>query len=400
VYEIALRINDVLIMYAYKTRVMTSASSSLPPELLEKYRTQLKTRRAELDQFVARAEQSAAGPGEIAAARIHAHSLKGTGRTYGYPDISATAAAMEDAMDKDLDQTALAALARAVVASCDHAIAMAAENPAPVREDNRGEQTAEKVNMPPRRAKPLMLVVDDDPAIRGMLQQLLSRDADIFTASDSKEALALIREKKPDLVVLDDRMPGMTGLELLEHLRADGSALPAQIVMLTANNHTPDIISGMSAGAVDYITKPFEPDRLISRIRSLLRCLNTTILIADDDAAVQGLLRHKFRMLGFRLVHAEDGEEAMRLARETRPQLAIIDRMMPGFDGLAVLQMMREEERLRDIPVILLTAKRQNKDVVEGFHLGATDYIVKPFMPDEVVARAMRLLGFNETGRP
>ncbi len=375
---------------------MNSPQFSLPPELREKYLTQVKERRSELAQFLLRSEQSVASAGECAAARIHAHSLRGTGRTYGYPEISATATAMEDAMDKGSDQPIMAALARAVLAACDSALGGRQDGPAVKKEDSVIEPAASA-----RVEKPVMLVVDDDPAIRGMLQQMMSRDAEIFTASDSAEALDLIHQKKPDLVVLDDRMPGMTGLELLERLRADGSALPAQIVMLTANNKTPDIISGMSAGAVDYITKPFEPDRLINRIRNLLRCLKTTILIADDDAAVQGLLRHKFRMLGFRLMQALDGEEAIRLARETRPQLAIIDRMMPGLDGLAVLQMMREEETLRDIPVILLTAKRQNKDVVQGFHLGATDYIVKPFMPDEVVARAMRLLGLNnETGRP
>jgi DNA-binding response OmpR family regulator len=104
-------------------------------------------------------------------------------------------------------------------------------------------------------------------------------------------------------------------------------------------------------------------------------------------------------MLGFRLLYAEDGEQTIKLVRESKPQLAIIDRMMPGIDGLAVLQMMRQADDLRDIPVILLTAKRQNQDVVEGFELGATDYIVKPFMPDEVVARAMRLLGISQTGR-
>jgi len=376
---------------------MNDTPPALPASLLEKYFTQLKTRRLELEQFLAHCEKSEATAGECAAARIHAHSLRGTGKTYGFSKISATGAALEDAMDKGADQLALAALTRGVIASCDEALNAQPAPPAP-EEQAPAAKAEESAPAPP--GKPLMLIVDDDPAIRGMLQQLMSQDADILTAADSAEALKLIETRKPDLVVLDDRMPGMTGLELLEKLRAAGTALPAQIVMLTANNRTPDIISGMSAGAVDYITKPFEPEKLVSRIRNLLRCLKTTILVADDDAAVCGLLRHKFRMLGFRLLQAEDGQEAIRILRESKPQLAIIDRMMPGLDGLAVLQMMRGEKELRDIPVILLTAKRMNKDVVEGFHLGATDYIVKPFMPDEVVARAMRALGFKETGRP
>jgi DNA-binding response OmpR family regulator/HPt (histidine-containing phosphotransfer) domain-containing protein len=376
---------------------MPGTASSVPANLIEKYLAQLVARRDELKKFLGRCEIQQATQGEREAARIHAHSLKGTGRTYGYPAVSATGNALEDSLDAGADQTALSALTRALIATCDAAI-KGDRSASPARDDDI-DVASVKAAMRGDRPKPLVLIVDDDPAIRGMLQQLLSRDADILTAGDSAEALAIIERSKPVLVVLDDRMPCMSGIEMLERLRADNKPLPAQIVMLTANNRTPDIISGMSAGAVDYVTKPFEPDRLVSRIRSLLQRLTMTILVADDDAAVRGLLQHKFRMMGFRLIYAENGEEAIRLMREAHPRLAIIDRMMPGLDGLAVLQKIREQEDLRATPVILLTAKRQNRDVVEGFQLGATDYIVKPFMPDEVVARAMRLLGLNETAR-
>jgi len=373
---------------------MTTESLAIPPELREKYLTQVVTRRTELAQFLAHFEKSQASQGDLAATRIHAHSLKGTGATYGYPDISATGRALEEAIDRNADQLSIASLIRGVLASCDHAVG-SRKIDVPRREDTVSAAIADT----PITAKPTVLVVDDDPAILEMLKQLLSEDARMFTAIDGNEALAIIEREKPDLVVLDDKMPGMTGMELMERWQASGIQLPSQIIMLTANSNTPDIIRGMSAGAVDYITKPFEAKKLLDRIRGLLRCLQTTILVADDDAAVRGLLQHKFRVLGFRLLYAEDGEQTIKMMRESKPQLAIIDRMMPGLDGLAVLQMMRQEDGLRDIPVILLTAKRQNQDVVEGFDLGATDYIVKPFMPDEVVARAMRLLGINRASR-
>lgn len=378
---------------------MTTDSFTLPQALREKYLMQLATRRAELAQFLARFETTQATPGDLAATRIHAHSLKGTGRTYGYPEISATGMALEEALDRGADQSSLAALARALLASCDGVLKTDAFTAPPSALPSKPEPAV--LPAPPARdGKPVVLVVDDDPAVLDMLKELLSEDARIFIAADTDAALPIIEREKPDLVVLDDKMPGVTGMQLLERWEASGTAMAAQIIMLTANGHTADIIRGMSAGAVDYVTKPFEAAKLLDRIRGLLRCLKTTILVADDDAAVRGLLQHKFRMLGFRLLYAEDGEQTLKLVREARPQLAIIDRMMPGLDGLAVLQLMRKEENLRDIPVILLTAKRRNWDVVEGFHLGATDYIVKPFMPDEVVARAMRLLGLNETRRP
>lgn len=363
----------------------------LPAALVEKYLTQVAARRDALDEFTARCGQGEPTTGERGAIRIHAHSLKGTGRTYGFPVISAAGTALEDAIDNNADAAVLAPLARNLVLACEDAL-KTAQTPAVKPADEAAEP-------PPKSARPAVAIVDDDPAIMGLLQELLSPHADILTAAAAEEALAVIERGRPDLVILDDKMPGMTGMELLEKLESAG-ALPAQVIMLTASNTVPDIIRGMSAGAVDYITKPFDADKLVRRVRQLLRCLQMTVLIADDDDAVRGLLKHKFRMLGFRMVQAEDGEQALKLARETRPQLAIVDRMMPGIDGLTVLQTMRNEEGLRGIPIILLTARRQNKDVVEGFDLGATDYIVKPFMPDEVVARAMRLLGLQETGRP
>ncbi|MDX2028866.1 MAG: response regulator [Alphaproteobacteria bacterium] len=372
---------------------MTPASS-LPPALVEKYLTQVASRRDALAEFVAHCAQGTPTAGELGAIRIHAHSLKGSGRTYGYPVISAAGSALEEAIDNAAGSSTLAPLARNLLQACEDVLgtrAAAPQSSAPTESD---AIPAER----PRR--PIVAVVDDDPAIMGLLEELLKSDADIFTASNAKDALTVIDQKHPDLIILDDKMPGMTGMQLLEHLESSGTQLPAQIIMLTASNTIPDIIRGMSAGAVDYITKPFDPDKLARRVRNLLRCLQMTVLVADDDDAVRGLLKHKFRMLGFRMIQAEDGEQALKLARETRPQLAIVDRMMPGIDGLTVLQTMRNEDGLRDIPIILLTAKRQNRDVVEGFDLGATDYIVKPFMPDEVVARAMRLLGIQETGRP
>ena len=117
-----------------------------------------------------------------------------------------------------------------------------------------------------------------------------------------------------------------------------------------------------------------------------------TVLIADDDPVILDLLALKFGQRGVRVLLASDGETALRLAFENRPDLVLLDRMMPGLDGISVLRQLRENDATRSIPVIFLTAKRQEQDILEGFRLGVADYVIKPFLPEEVLARSLRLL--------
>ncbi len=117
-----------------------------------------------------------------------------------------------------------------------------------------------------------------------------------------------------------------------------------------------------------------------------------TVLIADDDPVILDLLALKFGQRGIHVLLASDGEAALKSARENLPDLALLDRMMPGLDGLAVLSQLREDPVTRHIPVIFLTAKRQEQDILEGFRKGVADYVIKPFLPEEVLARSLRLL--------
>ena len=117
-----------------------------------------------------------------------------------------------------------------------------------------------------------------------------------------------------------------------------------------------------------------------------------TVLIADDDPVILDLLALKFGQRGIRVLLASDGETALKSARENHPDLALLDRMMPGLDGIAVLREMRADPATAHIPIIFLTAKRQEQDILEGFRLGVADYVIKPFLPEEVLARSLRLL--------
>ena len=118
----------------------------------------------------------------------------------------------------------------------------------------------------------------------------------------------------------------------------------------------------------------------------------TLVLVADDNDDILALVTHRLERAGFAMLQARDGEEALRLARERRPALAILDLMMPRLDGYEVTRGIRDDPATADMPVVLLTARSQEADVARGFDVGADDYIRKPFSPQELITRVQAVL--------
>ena len=116
------------------------------------------------------------------------------------------------------------------------------------------------------------------------------------------------------------------------------------------------------------------------------------VLIADDEPLLTELLEFRLEAKGYATVVAHDGREALAKLEETRPQAVVLDLMMPVHDGLEVLRRMRASEAHAETPVIMLTARRGEADVVGALELGASDYLVKPFLPEELLIRLARLL--------
>ncbi|HEX6315996.1 MAG TPA: response regulator transcription factor [Gemmatimonadaceae bacterium] len=117
-----------------------------------------------------------------------------------------------------------------------------------------------------------ILVVDDEPDIVALVVYHLAKAGyRISTASNGADALRLARQDRPALVVLDLMLPGMSGLEVLEQIRADDSGQDIGVLLLTARREEPDRIKGLSSGADDYLTKPFSPQELVLRVRNILR---------------------------------------------------------------------------------------------------------------------------------
>jgi DNA-binding response OmpR family regulator len=117
------------------------------------------------------------------------------------------------------------------------------------------------------------------------------------------------------------------------------------------------------------------------------------VLVADDDPDILALVTFRLERAGYDVVGANDGEQALQLALAQPPDLVVLDVMMPKLDGYEVTTRLRQNERTRRIPIILLTARVQEADIARGFEVGADDYVKKPFSPQELGARVQAILG-------
>lgn len=117
------------------------------------------------------------------------------------------------------------------------------------------------------------------------------------------------------------------------------------------------------------------------------------ILIADDDPDILALVSFRLERAGYEVVQARNGEEAVRVALARRPDLAVIDVMMPRIDGYEATRQLRQHEETSRMPIILLTARVQEEDIARGFDAGADDYVKKPFSPQELGSRVQAVLG-------
>jgi two-component system KDP operon response regulator KdpE len=124
------------------------------------------------------------------------------------------------------------------------------------------------------------------------------------------------------------------------------------------------------------------------------------VLVVDDEGAIVRLLRATLEADGFAVITADRGEQAIRLLNQERPDLIVLDVMMPEMDGFETLRRIRSDSQVPTVPIIMLTARTGDVDKLKGFQSGADDYVTKPFNPDELLARIAAVLRRAGTGDP
>jgi two-component system, cell cycle response regulator DivK len=185
--------------------------------------------------------------------------------------------------------------------------------------------------------------------------------------------------------------------------RSTGAELAKPILLVGSRASMAEKTVAIQTGARDFLTTPWDEEELLVRCCKLLSKDTRTIapveregparvVIADDDPTIGALLTATLRRTGAECHLARSGTEALAMVRQVLPDVLILDVNMPGIDGFEVLTGVRGDELTARIPVMLLTARQQEADVLKGFSCGASDYITKPFNPMEVTARVSRYL--------
>jgi CheY-like chemotaxis protein len=262
----------------------------------------------------------------------------------------------------------------------------------------------------PRRKR--LLVVEDNPAEQMSIRELLSSDdIEIDTAGTGRGALKSLRGKQYDCVVLDLRLPDMTGFEVLEQIRDDKMLSEVPVVVFTGRELSAEEDAQLHTMARSIVVKGVEsPERLLDETalflhrvvtdlppekQRMLERLNSsdedlvgrTALLVDDDARNIFALSSVLERRGMRVLTATTGREAIGIVEKT-PELAIVlmDIMMPEMDGYQTMGVIRQNPAYSRLPIIALTAKAMKGDREKCLEAGASDYLAKPVNTEQLLS--------------
>ncbi len=275
---------------------------------------------------------------------------------------------------------------------------------------------------------PHILVVDDEQQNLELIEAiLLAASYEVSLAGGGEEGLAAAHEKRPDLIILDLMMPGLSGFEVCARVKTDPQTSGIPVLFVTALSQLGDKERALAAGGDDFLTKPFQRAELLARVEALLkvRHLNRdleralaylhelelarhadqpvresrlplpeptsgVVLLVDDELLPRQLYADVLRDEGYVVLEAENGHRALEIARQEAIDVVLLDIMMPGMSGLEALSKLGE--LAPDSPVVIVTAHPTSDNAIAALRLGAFDFIVKGFKNEVMLTTVARAL--------
>jgi adenylate cyclase len=247
------------------------------------------------------------------------------------------------------------------------------------------------------RTRKLVLLADDSALIHRHTVPILEDDGhDVVSAHDGTEGQRLARERQPDLVITDVEMPGLDGFALCKALKTDPATAHIPVLICSSLGEATDLERGFDAGADDYLVKPVLPEEITTRVRALfvgtMPASREKILVVDDSPAQRHYVADCLARQGFEIITADNGKIGLDKAHAVHPHLIISDYEMPEMNGFEMVHALRRDPELRNVPVIMLTARDSRRDMAQMRAAGASAYLVKPFAQDKCVAMVERTL--------
>ena len=261
--------------------------------------------------------------------------------------------------------------------------------------------------------KKKILIVDDEMDTRLVLEKgLCAEGYSVITTSMGSDVIDLARLKRPDLIILDLKMPDMYGGDIARMLKDDPETKTIPVMFLTGMfPKEEERKSGRIVAGHVLFEKPYDMEELLTAIEELLsvsgcksinhknsqgdRLMDTkiSVLVIEDEKDVRKVLECRLKSDGLDVYLAADGPTGLKIAAEKKPDVILLDWIMPKMNGLEVLSELRRDERTKDIIVFMLTAKNMIDDMSTAFANGADDYIPKPFDGAELGQRIISMLG-------
>ncbi len=259
-------------------------------------------------------------------------------------------------------------------------------------------------------------LIEDELVLSSVLENKLKKEGfDVFTAVDGEAGLLLIDAVRPDLVLLDILMPKMDGFGVLTHLSQDKELSKIPVIIISNSGQPVEIDKALALGVKDFLVKAeFDPQEVLDKIKKQLHLpikdnasdekgsnqvakgidvKGFRILLVEDDNFLRDLIYHKMTKEGFNVEQGLDGEDGLKKAIELKPHLILLDLILPGMDGFEVLKKIREDETVKNVPVIILSNLGQKDDIEKGMKLGATDYLIKAHnTPGEIIDKVRQIL--------
>lgn len=260
--------------------------------------------------------------------------------------------------------------------------------------------------------QPCVLIIDDNAMNVDITQELLEpAGISVLAAENAVRGISIMQDYKPDLVLLDLLMPHLNGFETALVIKTDPEIQNIPLIAFTALATPEDREKALEAGCQDVILKPINTETFLSTIKSYLKVdfnvlessldkvkseatplpfsieRSHTILIVDDNPMNVDILKEATTAIGQNALSAYNGQEALHQIQEIKPDLILLDIMMPEMNGYTVMDILKSQPDTANIPVIIISALDRIEDRVQGLLKGSQDYITKPFELTEVQAR-------------
>ena len=262
-------------------------------------------------------------------------------------------------------------------------------------------------NPPPRAGSPdeppLVLVVEDNDRDAKLIETyLINEGFRVARAANGREGFDMAARLRPQVITMDILMPVMDGWQLLEKLRGD-CRLNNVPVLIVSMLH--EYQKGLAFGASEVLLKPFDPENLVDIVRNLAGSSAycqpaSTVLVIDDDPRAVDLIEQNLRAKGHNVLKAHGGAEGLKTAREEKIDLILLDLMMPEIDGFEVVKKLKENPGLKNVPVIILTAKILTADDFKKLR-GLVESVREKgdYNPDSFLSEINRVLQRQSSGR-